>query len=194
MSGGISEEILKYQKVQKLWLTRTDIEGARVQALHELLFLRHRPPAKILDVGCRTGLYMQVMKKAHYEVEGIDVIEEYIKIGTSKGLKMIRGDASHLDEYYGPDTFDMLWMSHVWEHFDEPKLALENARKVIKTGGFCVLIFPKEKCRNGKHRCAFPDITTIRNNIPEGWKIAFGPTLAHKREWQMVLQAKEIKV
>jgi len=93
---------------------------------------RLRPGAKILDVGCGAGHFMQVAKEAGYSVEGIDVSPASAQICRQKGLDARSGD--FLTERFG-GKFDLITMWDVVEHLRDPAAFLERARGLLAEGG-----------------------------------------------------------
>ncbi|MFX1298170.1 MAG: class I SAM-dependent methyltransferase, partial [Promethearchaeota archaeon] len=45
-----------------------------------------KPPALFLDVGCGTGISMQVAKEEGFEIIGVDIAEPMLTIAQQKGL------------------------------------------------------------------------------------------------------------
>ena len=101
--------------------------------------LRARIPAnaRILDVGCGSGDFMQVAKQLGYEVEGIDVSKAAAEICRSKGLKARAGDFL-TEEFDG--KFDLITMWDVVEHLFDPASFLTRSSELLTDRG---LLFTK---------------------------------------------------
>jgi SAM-dependent methyltransferase len=103
----------------------------------------------MLDVGYCSPKNMDFFKERGWITCGIDVNTEVGGFG-----RLYRGDfmtydfgipaeTPDLKEIAGKDTFDrsfdLIWMSHVLEHFNDPKAALEKASSLLSETG-CLFI------------------------------------------------------
>jgi 2-polyprenyl-3-methyl-5-hydroxy-6-metoxy-1,4-benzoquinol methylase len=94
----------------------------------------------ILDIGCGTGYFAGTMKKAHWEVTGIEPNSKAREFGSRKfGLNVISPDQiSTL-----PDkSFDCITMWHVMEHFQDPFRYAAEIMRLLKPGGVCLSALP----------------------------------------------------
>ncbi|WP_338635662.1 methyltransferase domain-containing protein [Spirobacillus cienkowskii] len=91
------------------------------------------------------------------QIRGEDFLKKYlsgkvIDIGSGDDLVCLtaerfdkyEGDANHITKYREPNTYDAVHSSHCLEHMLNPKNALEEWWKLIKPGGFLVLVVPDE--------------------------------------------------
>ena len=53
-----------------------------------------------------------------------------------------QGDANKLDEYFARNQFHFLHASHCLEHMDQPMNALGRWHKIVKPGGYLVIVVP----------------------------------------------------
>jgi SAM-dependent methyltransferase len=97
----------------------------------------------LLDVGCGNGNFMIWMKSLGWDVEGneIDPIAASIAIG--RGLRVMVDDIMKVD--LKPETFDAITLSHVAEHFSDPKKVFEKLAPSLKRGGVLVSISPNPR-------------------------------------------------
>jgi ubiquinone/menaquinone biosynthesis C-methylase UbiE len=83
--------------------------------------------------------------------------------------KVIINDATNL-ESVKDNTYDYLYASHVLEHIANPIRALEEWLRVVKNGGFLILILP-EKSKTFDHKRSISTFDTIinqyKNNVNE---------------------------
>jgi SAM-dependent methyltransferase len=56
---------------------------------------------------------------------------------------MIDGDANYITKYVH-DTFDFVYASHCLEHMHEPRQAIKEWWKLVKTGGYLFFMVPDE--------------------------------------------------
>jgi SAM-dependent methyltransferase len=98
---------------------------------------RLRAGARILDVGCGAGVFMEAASKMGYSVEGIDVSHASAEICRRKGLAARAGDFL-TDRFDG--KFDLITMWDVVEHLRDPESFLHRSRELLVEDG---LLFAK---------------------------------------------------
>lgn len=96
-----------------------------------------QPPARLLDLGCGSGGFLQIAAAAGFEVRGTDRGEAAMIAG-ARGLSI----SDHIGAI--PDTrdFDVITAWHSLEHFADPADELRQARAVIASDGCLVLAVP----------------------------------------------------
>jgi ubiquinone/menaquinone biosynthesis C-methylase UbiE len=99
---------------------------------------------KILDVGCGTGELSILFSEMGHEVTGIDISKKMLKVAKTKAkafktdIIFEEGDAEN--PYYDAASFDIVFNRHLLWTLPNPKLAVENWRKVLRNGGKVVII------------------------------------------------------
>ena len=120
----------------KLHASRT----AAVQASWFLPYLR--PGMTLLDCGCGSGSITIGLAEAVApgQVTGVDIsaieIERAQERAAAASLTNVHfktGNLTHLD--FPDNTFDALFSHNVLEHVNEPAIALQEMRRVLKPGG-----------------------------------------------------------
>lgn len=94
-----------------------------------------------IEVGC--GL-----NKIHTGAIGINIVLSELDFGYPFGAQ-IKADGISLP-WFVDNSLDYVFSSHCLEHFHEPEKALREWTKVIRVGGFLVLILP--------HKMYYPNI------------------------------------
>lgn len=89
---------------------------------------RHR----VLEVGCNTGANLFGLRESGFEVAGIEPDARACAAGNALGLNIQQG---HIESMTGNSDFDLVVMIEVFEHMDQPLLALEHVRSFLKVGG-----------------------------------------------------------
>jgi SAM-dependent methyltransferase len=92
---------------------------------------------KVLEIGCGSGTvikeFLQVASSEGFLTEGVGVefSSEYVSRANPEdlNLKIISGRLDSLDPRFGP--FDVVILSHVFEHFLDPSVELESLKKYI---------------------------------------------------------------
>jgi len=98
--------------------------------------------AKILDIGCGPGTFTQYLQQKGFEVEGIDLSEEMIKIAKEKvpGVTFRLMDMRKLE--YPDNSFGGLLVAYSLIHIPSEEIpsTLLGFKKVLKTGGYMMII------------------------------------------------------
>jgi ubiquinone/menaquinone biosynthesis C-methylase UbiE len=92
----------------------------------------------ILDLGCGTGRFSEALR-AHFDAEvfGIDPSKKMLEQARSKPHDArIRYEVGRGESIPLPDnSVDLIFMSMVFHHFDNPSLAARECRRVLRNGG-----------------------------------------------------------
>jgi SAM-dependent methyltransferase len=91
---------------------------------------------RLLDIGCSTGDFLS-MAREHYDVEGLELSRWAVDLARAKGLKVHDCRLSGIKE---SERFDIITLWGVIEHFDEPRIEVEQIRRLLKPGG-CVFLW-----------------------------------------------------
>ncbi|NWF51827.1 MAG: methyltransferase domain-containing protein [Nitrospirae bacterium] len=97
------------------------------------------PPAKILEVGCGTGNVSSFLAQKGYKVTGCEFYSEAIKRAW-QGFLMVQGDANNLP--FREDSFDIIGLFDVIEHFQDDISILKEAYRVVRRGGIVTVTVP----------------------------------------------------
>ena len=88
----------------------------------------------ILDVGCATGVFLNIAKKRGWEVYGID-ISKYAVDYAKKNFK-IRARAGELNKTsYKNEFFDVITLWDSIEHINNPIKVIKVVKKILKKQG-----------------------------------------------------------
>jgi SAM-dependent methyltransferase len=96
----------------------------------------HVPPGRLLDVGCSSGLFLDVMDG--WERHGIEMMPGYAEKAIAKyGSNIFCGtlEAYPCDEGY----FDVITLQDVFDHVLDPLHTLRTCRRLLKPGGLIVI-------------------------------------------------------
>jgi SAM-dependent methyltransferase len=117
----------------------------RTQTVIEYFGLEHSDPGRIVEAGCGTAPFYRVIRTIA-SLEHIDIICSDI---TDNGVKLldnnsrppfVLGGAEKLPFETGSVGGVVLW--DILEHIAHPELALREAHRVLKSGGFVHIISP----------------------------------------------------
>lgn len=136
----------------------------------------------VIEIGCNvgylTGKIASVKNVTH--TIGIDTnesktVEMFAKIrNLGRGVKFLYG-VSGIKSPFGEKSVDRIVMSHVLEHFENPREILTELRRVLKIDGQVIIAVPKEKFLGEftpDHKILFEslaDLERILNN--NGFKV-----------------------
>ncbi len=97
----------------------------------------------ILDLGCGSGIFMELVKSHGNEVVGIDCVEEAISICKKKGLNVIYDDVLNFLKQNN-QTFSAIFCSHLIEHFaySDANDLLELIAGSLTFGGRAIFVTP----------------------------------------------------
>lgn len=110
------------------------LSGGRITAIGQ-----GRPGARALDIGCNTGLLLDVWREYGYQTEGIE------RSPAGEGA-LAAGHVVHaLDietHELGLPRYDLISMTHVLEHLRRPVAGLVWIRRHLAPGGLAVVEVP----------------------------------------------------
>jgi 2-polyprenyl-3-methyl-5-hydroxy-6-metoxy-1,4-benzoquinol methylase len=105
-----------------------------------LMLLSDREKGALLDIGCGSGRFLEVMHRAGWAVSGVDPDADAIRTAQARGLPTVH---SELKNAGVPDgCYDAVTLSHVIEHAIDPLQLLKECRRRLKEGGVVVLSTP----------------------------------------------------
>jgi len=144
VDGYFSPEALKilFSGTQPSQRPGHDIEGQRfawASVLDAVGALRASFGGRWLDIGFGSGALLTTAAEFGYEVAGIDLREENVRLMREAGFDV---HAVELAAYRAAAPFDVVSMADVLEHMPFPKRALRDARQLLQPGGLLFLSMP----------------------------------------------------
>jgi len=103
---------------------------------------RYKPAGRLLDVGCATGDFLDVMREIPgWQVTGVELsahAADYAR--TELGLDVLVGT---LEENHLADaSFDVVTLWNVFEHLPDPLATLREIHRILKPSGLLVINTP----------------------------------------------------
>ncbi|MFH1721841.1 MAG: class I SAM-dependent methyltransferase [Candidatus Altiarchaeota archaeon] len=96
---------------------------------------------KVLDCGCGVGIYSKDVLVSGGKAFGIDAEKTLVEQATMEiGKKFGAADAINLP--FRPGSFEIVLLTDVLEHLDEPGKALTEIHKVLSLGGSLIITVP----------------------------------------------------
>ena len=107
--------------------------GPQLQTFFQAL----KPASKVLDVGCAAGRDTNTIKKAGFQVVGVDLSQKLLDIAkkTYPELSFVLSDMRQLP--FESSMFDGIWAAAVLHHLERPDMlpTLTEWHRVLKRGG-----------------------------------------------------------
>lgn len=99
-----------------------------------------KPGGRLLDVGSGTGSWMRVWSRWQRECVGVDPHRPTAEEARRRGIDVRPGT---LEEQRFPDaSFDVVTFCHALEHLPDPRTALRESHRILRTGGQLVIWVP----------------------------------------------------
>ncbi len=96
---------------------------------------------RLLDVGCATGFSLEVARKLGWDAHGVELSRfacDYAR--RDLGVDVFCGRLGEID--FEPESFDVITMWDYIEHSPDPAGEINQANRLLKTGGLLVLTTP----------------------------------------------------
>ena len=107
-----------------------------------------RKKGKLLDVGAGTGLFVQTMRKAEWQVIGLEPDAGARKLAANMNINL--DDPATL--FTLPDaSFDAITLWHVLEHVHELHQYLDQCRKLLAASGKLIVAVPNYTSADARH-------------------------------------------
>lgn len=101
--------------------------------------------AVVLEVGCGAGGALSIFKESGHQTFGCDYSARLIDHGRSRGINSLSiGDLAEARKELGisPQSVDLIFLHHVFEHLLSPIEWLRSARELLKPTGSIVVAVP----------------------------------------------------
>lgn len=124
---------------------RAQKERGENQALARCMAERLPAGAMVLEIAPGPGyLAIELAKLGNYNITGLDISETFVRIACENAAReAVEVDFRHGDVAQMPfesGTFDFIVCRGAFQNFSEPVTALQEMRRVLKTGGTAVVI------------------------------------------------------
>lgn len=97
--------------------------------------------ARVLDVGCFTGEFLECLVRRGADVRGIELQAEAAAIAAARlGGRVVHGDVSGAD--LGAERFEAITLLGVIEHVTAPVAVLRQCAELLEPGGVLMLQTP----------------------------------------------------
>lgn len=120
---------------------------------------------RLLDLGCGTGRFsIPIAVKLHLNVTGVDSSKEMLEKAKEKDSKrLIKWDLENARSLtYLDNSFDVVFMSHLLHHCDDPDEVIRGCWRVLKVPGVILVRYGAiEQIRDDVEHTFFPEALAI---------------------------------
>ncbi|MSR71083.1 MAG: class I SAM-dependent methyltransferase [Candidatus Taylorbacteria bacterium] len=95
---------------------------------------------KLLDVGAATGFFIKMAGNRGWEAEGVEISDYAASQARANGHKVKTGSLSSI--VTPPETYSVITMFDVFEHFNDPEKELKIAHKSLSKEGLIMINTP----------------------------------------------------
>lgn len=115
----------------------------RARYAHDLALIARLPGRKILEIGSFPHHVPFLLKRKGYDVTAVDLEPDRLKeFIAAERLPVIRADIERERLPFADESFDIVLLNGVFEHFLHPIHALLEANRVLRQGGALMLTVP----------------------------------------------------
>lgn len=135
--------------LKKIWDWFIPIIGANKSRAHShYLYLKpHVTQKNLFEIGSGTGLVLEYFKKKKFEVYGIEPSKDNCDIINKKFKKRVC-DVGFIENWSQGKKYDVVMMSHVFEHVLDCNEVLTKLKNVLTNNGILYIEIPN--CSNNK--------------------------------------------
>lgn len=99
-----------------------------------------QPGARILDIGCGNGDFLELAQRGGWQVVGVEPDPKAAEMARGRGLDVRNGGVEVLDPVR--EKFDGITLNHVIEHVHDPLRLLQACFQMLNPGGWIWLETP----------------------------------------------------
>ena len=99
------------------------------------------PEARILDVGCGSGIYLRILRgmgARGWRLEGVEPTPAAVEVARGAGFEIHAGKLEELDLANG--AYDLALLIHTLEHASDPSATLAALSRLLRPGGHAVVV------------------------------------------------------
>lgn len=173
-----SDEYISHSNTKKGIVSRL-YQSVRNRTLRQKLALINSRQKKgaLLDIGCGTGEFANVMKQDGWAVRGIEPGDKAREAATQNyGLDVQPEEAL---ANIAPASMDVITMWHVLEHVPDLQGRVKELKSILKQDGLLIIAVPNRNSHDaayyGKHWAAYDVPRHLWHFRPQDIRALFGP-------------------
>ena len=150
--------------------THAGLRKRHNNAINFLMSMKLDKNSKILDIGCREGLFLERMQLHGFSsLWGVDISSKSIKY-LNKKRKNINGVVGNAQSIPFLDkSFDVIICTHTLEHCENPDKVISEIYRLLKPNGICLIEVPIENVDSPRvsvgHFSAFRSENDLKKSI-----------------------------
>ncbi len=177
---------------------------AKIRIKYLSSYLKRINPKKILELGCGEGSLALEIKKllGNVEIYGLDLSEAALRLAEDKGIITRKADLNEKIPFRN-NEFDLVFSNQVIEHINNTDLFFQESLRVLKKGGYFIVITPNLSF--WVNRITFPfgiypvfsEVSMVKKNIGAGFlkKFMFDEeTVGHIRVFNLAALIDMLKL
>jgi len=106
------------------------------------LIEKYKPIGSVLDIGCATGLFLEVAHQRGWDVHGVEISGYSAEIAQKKFGSSTVLNGSLESASYRQYSFDVVFMSDLIEHVKDLHTFLHEVFRVLKKDGLIMIVTP----------------------------------------------------
>ena len=115
---------------------RQSVSRRRLRAIAALLG-KDPATARLLDVGCSRGLFVEAAAHSGFRAEGVEPAPRLAAAAREAGLNVHTGLLE--EQRFPAESFDAVTLFEVVEHLKDPRSLLSECHRILRPGGILLL-------------------------------------------------------
>ena len=106
---------------------------------------RFRPGTRVIDLGCGSGVFTDLLKKRGFDSVGVDLSPRLIAVARRSypGVEFVEGDVEKLP--FADASFDGVLLSGIVHHLPDPSRCAAEVHRILKPGASFVAFDPNRR-------------------------------------------------
>lgn len=106
---------------------------------------QYKPSGTVLDVGCSSGLLLEILKDKGYDVFGLEPNKDAFKVAEQKFELKIKNETLAQFTKSSKKQFNVIIYNHVLEHIEDVNKELTLAKNLLKKNGLLIVGIPNTR-------------------------------------------------
>jgi len=137
-----NKEIYWSQFVEEFEQKQQHVVGDNILSLMQAELLKEKDLGKVLELGCGTGLFTEVLQKISKNIVATDFSQEMVmfakqKRGSLKKVEFMQANA--LNQLFSNESFDSVFMANLIHVIGNAEKVIQESKKVLKKDGVLII-------------------------------------------------------